>query len=353
MTKKRILLVFFTFCLSASTSLAQKVEVVSQTVECGRTGYLQPVTATFQLKNKGRKLFIESVHPDCGCTTVEYPREVGSGHPFTIRMTYDARQLGHFHKSAAVMTRGAKEPIYLSMQGVVLTEMQDFTGSYPLSMGSLLLDLDELEFDDVNKGDTPVQEIHILNNGSETMTPRLLHLPPYLDATVKPETLQPGKSGTITVALHSDKLRDYGLTQSQVYLAQQLGEKISADKAIEVSVTLLPDLSQFEGVSREQAPQLQMSTTTLDFTNFEGKDKKTADVVLVNTGKSTLKITSMQMYTGGMRVTLDKQHLEPGEDTTLRITCYADKLAKVKGRPRILMITNDPEHPKVVVGIRK
>ena len=148
-----------------------------------------------------------------------------------------------------------------TMRGIVLTEVQDYTGSYPLSMGALLLDQDVLEFDDVNKGDHPMQEIHLLNNGTDRMQPRLMHLPPYLDATVKPESLEPGKSGTITVTLQSDKLRDYGLTKTQVYLAQQLGEKVSADNAVDVSVTLLPDLSQFEGVSRAQAPKLQISET--------------------------------------------------------------------------------------------
>jgi hypothetical protein len=268
-------------------------------------------------------------------------------------MTYDARQLGHFQKSAALMAKGFKKPVYLTMRGVVLTEVQDYTGSYPLSMGTLLLDLDVLEFDDVNKGDKPVQEIHILNNGTEPMTPRLLHLPSYLDATVKPETLNPGRSGTITVTLLSDKLRDYGLTKTQVFLAQHLGEKVSADKAMDVSVTLLPDLSRFDGVSHAQAPQLQISATDLDFTDFGGKDKKTADVILTNTGASELVISSMQMYTSGLKVTLGSREIAPGQSTKLSITGFADQLATVKGRPRILMITNDPDHPKIVINIKK
>ena len=343
---------FSIFNFQSSMIYAQRLVVEKPVVECGRTGYLQPVTATFELKNKGRKLTIESVRPDCGCTAVEYPREVASGDKFTIKMTYDARQLGRFQKSAAVIAKGSAKPVYLTMRGVVLTEVQDYTGSYPLSMGALLLDQDVLEFDDVNKGDTPVQEIHILNNGTDRMQPRLMHLPPYLDAIVKPESLEPGKSGKITVTLVSDKLRDYGLTKTQVYLAQHLGDKVSADKAIDVSVTLLPDLSQFEGVSRAQAPQLQITETDLDFTDFGGKDKKTVDVELTNTGASTLVISSMQMYTGGLKVTLGKQQIEPGQSTTLKIVGFAEELAKVKSRPRILMITNDPDHPKLTINIK-
>ena len=340
--------------LTVTTATAQRLTVAEPVKDVGRTGFQQPITATFELRNKGlRRLVIESVKPDCGCTAVEYPKEVGIGDKFTIKMTFDARQLGHFQKMAAIKSNGSKRPVYLIMRGLVVPEVLDYSGTYPLAFGDLLLDKNELEFDDVNKGDKPVQEIHILNNSTETMAPRLLHLPSYLDATVRPETLQPGQSGTITVTLQSDKLRDYGLTKTQVFLAQQLGEKVSADKAMDVSVTLLPDLSQFEGVSRAQAPQLQISATDLDFTDFGGKDKKTTDVLLTNTGASTLVISTMQMYTGGLKVTLGKQRIEPGQNTTLRIIGYAQELAKVKGRPRILMITNDPDHPKVVINIKK
>ena len=333
---------------------AQKLVVSQTTVECGRTGYQQPITATFQLRNKSlRRLVIESVKPDCGCTAVEFPKEVGANDKFTIKMTYDARQLGHFQKMAVVKSNGSAKPVYLTMKGVVLAEVLDYTGTYPLAMGNLLLDKDDLEFDDVNKGDAPVQEIHILNNSMETMTPRLMHLPSYLDATYTPETLAPGKSGTITVTLRSDLLRDYGLTQTQVFLAQQLGEKVSADKAVGVTVTLLPDLKQFEGVSRAQAPQLQISETNLDFTDFQKRQKKTIDVKLSNTGQSTLTISSMQMYTSGLKVTLDSREIAPGQTTTLKVTGFAEELAKVKGRPRILMITNDPDHAKVIINIKK
>lgn len=352
MKKKRILIMLFTF--SPIVVSAQKLVVEKSTVECGRTGYQQPITATFQLRNKSlRRLVIESVKPDCGCTAVEFPKEVGANDKFTIRMTYDARQLGHFQKMAVIQSNGSQKPVYLTMKGVVLPEVLDYTGTYPLAMGNLMFDKDAIEFDDVNKGDTPVQEIHILNNGTETMTPRLMHLPSYLTATVTPETLAPGKTGTIAVTLRSDHLRDFGLTQSKVFLAQQLGEKVSSDKAVDVTITLLPDLKRFEGVSRAQAPQLQMSETTLDFTDFQKHQKKTIDVKLSNTGASMLTISSLQMYTSGLKITLDSREIAPGQSTTLKVTGYAEELAKVKGRPRILMITNDPDHAKVVINIKK
>ncbi len=351
--KAKWVLPFYLFTFLPFTANAQKLAVTNTTVNCGRTGFQQPITATFELRNKGlRKLVIESVRPDCGCTAVEFPKEVGVGDKFTIKMTYDARQLGHFHKMAAVKSNGSKTPVYLTMTGVVLAEMLDYTGDYPVTMGDLLLDKADLEYDDVNKGDTPVQEIHILNNGTKKMTPNVQHLPPYLSAIVQPETLAPGRSGTITVMLDSEKLRDYGLTQTSVHIAKQLGEKVSADNEMAVSAILLPDLKQFEATNKALAPHLQISATDIDFTAFGGKSKKTANINLVNTGRSALTISSLQMFTSGLKVTLGKRTIEPGQSTTLKVTGIADELAQVRTRPRILMITNDPDHAKVVINIR-
>lgn len=349
----KLLLMLITLHFSPLAASAQRLSIQKQVIECGRTGYEQPVTATFELRNKGlRKLVIESVKADCGCTSVEYPKEVGIGEKFTIKMTYDARQLGHFQKMAAIRSNATKKPVYLTMRGLVLAELQDYTGNYPFSMGDLLIDRTDLEFDDVNRGDAPIQEIHVMNNGMRTMEPRVMHLPSYLSATVTPETLQPGHAGTIALTLHSDKLHGYGLTQSAVYLAQQLGEKVSPDNEVPVSVVLLPDLKDFETVDKERAPRLHISSTDVDFSDFGGKSKKTAEVVLFNDGLSTLEVSSLQMFTGGLKITLGKRQIAPGQSTSLKITGFAGELAKLRKRPRILMITNDPNHAKVVINIQ-
>ena len=347
------LYVFLLLLLPLSAS-AQRITIDKPTIECGRTGYMQPVTATFELRNRGhRRLYIESVKPDCGCTGVSFPKEVGAGDKFTIQLTYDARQLGRFHKMAAIKSNGSKDPIYITMKGLVVAELEDYTGNYAYKMEDLLLDKQELEFDDVNKGDAPVQEIHIMNDGADPMTPTVMHLPSYLSAEVTPEQLLPGKTGTIRVTLDTEKLRDYGLTQTTVYIGRQLGEKVSEDNSMGVSVVLLPDMKQFESSNKALAPKLQISTTDIDFTNFEGKSKKSAEVILQNTGQSLLRISSMQLFTRGLKVTLDQREIQPGQSTKIKITGIADELKKVRSRPRILMITNDPDHAKVVINIKK
>ena len=83
MIMKKILLLLFAIHCSPFTAVAQKLVVSQAKVNAGRTGFMQPITATFELSNKSRRrLVIESVKPDCGCTAVEYPREVGANERF-------------------------------------------------------------------------------------------------------------------------------------------------------------------------------------------------------------------------------------------------------------------------------
>jgi len=332
---------------------AQRLTAKNTTVDVGATGYEQPVTATFELRNKSlRRLVIESVKPDCGCTRVEYPKEVGMGERFTIKMTFDARQLGHFRKMCMVKSNGTKKPFYLTMKGVVKADMRDYSGEYPIAMGDLLMDVSELEFDDVNKGDVPIKEIHIFNNSKKAMRPNLMHLPSYLQAITSPDHLLPGRTATITIKLLSEKLRDYGLTKTTLYMAHNPGDKVRQDYGIDVATVLLPDMKQFQNQNRDIAPQLQMSATDVDFTDFGGKSKRSATVTLQNTGRSPLKISSMQLFTAGLKVTLSKREIAPGQSAHLKITGIADELQQLRMRPRILMITNDPDHAKVVINIK-
>ena len=346
---KRILIIPM-LLLAMQPACAQKLIIEKTTIDVGRTGYQQPITAVFEFRVKGsKKVKITDVRPDCSCTKVEYPK-TEQGDKFQIRMTYDARQLGHFDKQAAVVSNATSKPFYIRMKGIVLREYQDLSKNYPITMGDMLLDHSDLEFDDINRGDQQVQVIQIYNGSTKVAQPNLMHLPPYLSATMVPERLGPGRTGTLTVTLNSNLLHDYGLTQSAVYLAENPGDTVSADHEIAVSAVLLPSFLGMTAAQKQYAPKMALSKTVVDI-NFNGKSKKKDVIVITNKGRTDLDISSLQLFTGGLRVSLGKSKLKPGEKTELKITAIREDLKKVRTRPRILMITNDPDHSKVTITI--
>jgi hypothetical protein len=351
--KSLITLSFVIAQLSLTPASAQKISIAKSTIDCGRTGYMMPITAEFEIKNKGlRHLTITDVKTDCGCTKAELPKKsLGPGEKFILKLTYDARMLGHFDKQAAIYSNASKKPVYVRMRGAVLADFEDYSGTYPYTMGELLTDIDQIEFDDVNKGENPSQVINILNNSTHRMRPNVLHLPPYLTALATPETLEAGRAGKIVLTLNSEKIHDLGLTQTSVYLAGDLGEKVQAENEMPISIVLLPNLKTFEGEGLKSAPKMRLSADHIDVGMVNGKMEKNGTITITNTGLSALEISSLQMFTSGLKLTLGKQSLLPGEQTKLKIVAAPQRLKKARQKPRVLMITNDPEHAKVVIHI--
>lgn len=340
--------------LLALPASAQKITTQHEVVDCGQVVFSKPVTAEFVLKNDGHKpLVINNVLKSCGCTEVDYPKtSIAAGESFVIKAVYDAKQMGTFTKQVCLYTNADEEPFILSMRGKVVGSVVDFAGSYDEMLGAIKSDAQEVEFDDVNRGDRPVQRIHIFNPTDEVLEPVVMHLPDYLHAFVSPSKVAPRHSAEISFVLDSKKLRDLGLNQTSIYLGERPGDKVAPEKEIVVSAVLLPGFENMTPAKKALAPKIEMSATDLNLGRFNGKKKLKGEILITNKGKSELDIRSMQMFTMGLQVNLKKSKIQPGETVKMKVTAVAADLKKSRVRhPRILMITNDPDHAKVMVKI--
>ena len=199
---------------------AQHLSTESADIDCGQVLFGHPVTAVYEMRNSGNlPLTIRAVRTSCGCTTVDWPATaIAAGKNFQITVRYDAQTMGHFDKQIGIESNAADTTMVLSLHGVVVPSLATFVGTYDYQIGDLRLDRNNVEFDDVNRGDKPIQQIHIINKGKQTLQPVVMHLPSYLKAEVKPTQLAPGHSGVVTLMLDSRAIRDFGLTQSSIYL---------------------------------------------------------------------------------------------------------------------------------------
>ena len=350
---------YFTYLLACAAWFplgmqAQQLVTKQPIVDCGQILFRRPVAIEFTVKNKSDKaLTIQKVRTDCGCTSVTYPQHpIPKGDTFKVVATYDARQMGHFEKQVGLYTNNEEQPLRLTLRGVVVDEVVDFVGDFPCQIGDLRTDKDNLEFDDVNRGDRPFQKIHVFNPTSKAVEPQVMHLPDYLQAQVSPSKIAAGKSGVITISLDSRKLRDFGLAQTSIYLGRYPGDKVSSEKELPVSAVLLPDFRHLSETDLLNAPNMQLSSHTLDLGSFDGKKKKKGEIVISNKGKKPLEIRSIQMFTVGLSLSLEGKTIEPGASAKLKITAIASELKKARSQPRVLLITNDPENPKVVIAVR-
>ena len=321
--------------------------------EHGVVLWKHPATATFTVKNDGDKpLVISNVTTSCGCTVADWTKEpIAPGATGVITSVFDAKALGRFNKSVGVYCNASNRPIYLAVRGEVTADPKNYTVTHPYEIGAIRLNKDAIEFDDANKGDKPTVEILVANTTEDVYTPVLMHLPPYLEAVAVPERIAKRSTGKIKVTLDTDKLPKFGLTTANVYLSRFPGDKVGAENTIPVSAVLLPDFSGLTEQQRLNAPVVELSTTELTVPALSEKEKKNFTVVVKNVGKSNLEITDLQVFNSALGVQLKKRVLKPGAQTKMKITAYGKYLNKVKGTPRVLMITNDPNRPKIIVKV--
>lgn len=347
----------FTLLLStaACVAQAQSLTPVFHDVECGQLLFRTNSSVTVDLVNKtNAAVTIKNVDTGCGCTVAQYDRgEVLPGATTHVKLVFDGKQLGYFNRYVRVTDSSSDTPAEIYVHGQVVTKLINYSGDYPNKLGQLLTDVDNIEFDDVNKGQRMVKEINIMNPTTRNVQPTALRLPSYLTAESYPATLAPKQKGVMYITLNSHELRNYGLTQTTFYLGKNAADKVSQDKEVSVSAVLLPPAVAKDDPSRVSAPKITLSSSVMDMTELARKSKVKAEIDITNTGHSVLEISKMQMFTTGLEVQLGKATLQPGESTRLKVTAKAKEMKKVKRRPRILMITNDPDHQKVVIEIKK
>ena len=351
---KQILIAILLWTVGCLVGLAQPKATFDKKVhEFGVVLWKHPATATFTIKNDGDKpLVISNVTTSCGCTVADWTKTpIAPGATGTVSSTFDAKALGHFYKDIGVYCNAADRPIYLMIQGEVSADPKNYTLTHPFEIGAIRLNKDAIEFDDANKGDKPTMEILVANTTNEVYAPVLMHLPPYMEAVAVPERIGKKGTGKIKVTLDTDKLPKFGLTTATVYLSRFPGDKVGEENAIPVSAVLLPDFSHISQQLRLNPPAVELSTEELTLPPLAENEKKSQKIVVKNVGKSDLEITDLQVFNSALGVQLKKRVLKPGASTKMKITAYGKYLKKVKGTPRVLMITNDPNCPKIIVKV--
>lgn len=347
---------FFTLLTAAflSVSAVQAQPTISfdqTTQEMGTLLWHTPKTATFKVTNKGTQdLIIKEVRTDCGCTDAEWTRTpIGPGSTGFIRATYDAEMLGHFNKGLAVFTNLSEQPHYLTLMGQVSMTRTEPTEEYPYQIGDYFLSTDNVEFDDVNRGDRPTFVLQIFNASKKTFHPALMHLPKYLSAEADPAVIRPGRVGRMLITLDSNQLPSMGLTQTNIYLSRFMGDRVSKETEINVSTTLLPEFSEQDLLS-SHVPVAELDSTHITLGELNKKNRAEGELVLKNTGQADLLIKALQVYNPGISVSLNKRKIKPGSSQKLKISINGNS-AFFKGRRRILLITNDPKHSKMVIDV--
>lgn len=354
---KRILTALYLISVVALAAVAQpRFTSNTEIYSFGQIEWKHPATVQYIITNTGdAPLVLTEVEPDCACTVAQWTQTpIAPGEKGTVNVTFDAKALGHFRKSVTIYSNAHPNVAYLHFSGEVVREVKDFTRSHPYLIGQIRIDKNSLEFPDIQYGEHPVIHMGVVNLSDRPYEPVLMHLPTYLQMEAEPGVLQKGEKGVITLTLNSERLADFGLTQTSVYLSRFSGDKVGDENEIPVSAILVPDFSGMTETEKTNAPVMRLSTKNIDLSAALAKKSKAwHDITITNGGRSPLQISKLQVFHPAVGVSLKKSVLQPGETTRLRVTVEKKDIGKKRRHLRLLMITNDPLQPKVEINIER
>lgn len=336
-------------CLSffggSFAALAQP-RATNTTIDLGKLAWRVNKSITLDLSNRSNKSFrIVKVETDCNCTQAQWSHtDLAPNESQQIVINFDAQTLGHFQRQVRIHTSDRQVVCY-ALKGQVVKETE-IAQHLPIRMGDLSVSTKELTFDNIRQGNSPQQILYVRNNGQKAYMPLLMLLPKYLTSYAVPELLRPGQTGKIFLTLHSAALDNYGLTESHIYLSKERGEKVGPHNEIRISTTLLPQ----QTIAPQQL-QAQLNVDSLiHLGKFAKKSKLRGQLLITNTGKSTLHIHRVQVQHPSITVSISKSSLEPGEKATLKITLQRTENSH-SNKQEILLISNDPQQPKRIIQL--
>ena len=121
--KQILALVFLCFSVTAFGQTKNDIKFTQMKHSFGKVKQNKPVTYVFTFTNAtaAKPLIIERAEAQCGCTTPEYPKlPIKKGKSGTIKVTYDAKNMGAFTKTITVKFANIAEPIVLTIDGEVV-----------------------------------------------------------------------------------------------------------------------------------------------------------------------------------------------------------------------------------------
>lgn len=314
------------------------------------------VTAKFEFTNVGdTPLLITRATATCGCTSPEHPKKpLRPGESGEIVVTYHAKgRPGTFDKSIYVYSNASsQEKTLLTITGNVISSTgirETFTEELG---GGLRLKTTTLNFFDVYPGrSNRTRTLAVYNEGDRPIKLAFRSVPSHIYIESEPEIIQPKSEGRVLVTYLAEKVKDWGTRNDLFDIFVKGSETRMQNNHILVMADIWEDFSDLSKQQRQQAPEIEVSNTLIDFER--GSQMRTKEVTIRNTGHEKLQIRKVQNDDPEVITTmLEKNSLKPGEAVKLRITYDPSKSSRRNLNQHLTIISNDPSNSRVIVNIQ-
>lgn len=300
------------------------------------------VAYDFVFRNTGDSpLLIRRVQAGCGCTSTDWPRQpILPQRTDTIRVYFDPiGRPGKFIKCITVNSNSTTPVVSLTVRGMVRGEAAGPYDSYNCRLGDLYLEQQCANLGAVLNTGTAEQSIGFANARGIPCHITTSPLPPYLHADIEPQTAAPGGKGRLHITYDAEARKDWGFSVDSIALFAN-GKRIGQ---IYVTADIQEDFNYYGG-DYTTAPKIFLEQERVQLEDLPRDSWQTCEFYIENKGKSDLVIRKMTSPDRSLEVEIGKGSIRPGKRAKATARFYTGggkEFTKV-----ILIISNDPRHPK-------
>ena len=305
-----------------------------------------PVVHQFDFTNTtNRPVKILKVQASCGCTTPDWSKDpILPGKSGFIQASFNPKgRPGYFNKSLTVTTDFDANPIILQIKGQVNTAnaVSSIENDYRVEKGNWRLKASSFNLGKVyRKDEYAAKEFPLANDGEKAITFFKIVGPDYINAEVLPKTLRPGEKGKIIVSYNGKKKDDYGFQSDNIEI--HTDDEVEPVKSFSVYATLEDYFPQLTADQLAKAPHLKLMEPSLDMGHIKQNAVATQQVSLLNTGKESLSVRSVQTNCTCVTASVDKKSIKSGESAIVKIS-FNPKDRKGTQTKSVTIYSNDPQ----------
>jgi hypothetical protein len=342
-----VLLVFSALYLGAQP----KIEFGKTTHDYGKINEEAGLAETvFEFTNTGNApLILNNVKATCGCTTPEWSKEpIAPGGKSTIKVGYNPQNRpGAFNKNVNVYSNTQPSVTVLTIMGEVIPRKPTMEEEYPRELGQLRFKSNYLSLGTMLNTEKKTDKLEFINNSTTPAKMGVYRTTPYITATFEPETVQPGKAGTMVITYDATKNIAFGYVSDRIYFT--INDVKDNSYSVGVSVALNEDFSKLTPDQLAKAPVAEYDKTTFDFGNIKENEKVSTAFKLKNSGKTDLLIRNVKASCGCTAVKHENV-VAPGQTIDLNVE-FNSRGKKGRQNKTVTVITNDPKNATVQLRI--
>lgn len=307
------------------------------------------ISHTFTFTNVSDSDFIiSSVQASCGCTTPEWSSTpIKPGKKGIIKANFNPTgMLGEAHKSIIVYGNFKNDIAkVIEIKGKITSTRFGNTMYVAGQNGYLRLSDNKFDFGNFNKGKKDTTYILIENDGTDTFSVlKYTDVPDYLKIWPAQLSIAPGKTGVVFAEMDGKKINEWGSLNHVVKI--HTNDRFFFVKEANVNAELMDDFSHLSKKQLKNAPHILLDKTAIDFGTFKTGVKKTGQLTLTNTGKSTLIIHKTYAVCSCTILGNFKKEIAAGESIVINVE-FDSLFKEGKQTKSITFFTNDPNNPIV------